>query len=321
LLEDITLVGNGSISAITKSSGDGDLLISRLSAKQLLESDQAVVNAKSEAVNDGIWLVLLMLPLALLLFRKNLIWIILLSVMLPNERELYAREWDGFWNHVEEIAFEAYLTGDYQTSYELSQNPFLQAAAYYQDGQYQLAQQRFAADDSAQSIYNLGNALAQQQLFPEAIVAYQKALALNPGFKSAQYNKGLIELYLEQQLASGSEASTASAVDDSLSNELHQLDAEMAIGITDQYQTNPADDQQLGPGLGASTQSNQVDPFERFNGQEQEMERFVLRSASGEQLPDREFIEDWIRSLPETSTDLFRRKFSRDYQRQKQQAR
>ena len=54
---------------------------------------------------------------------------------------------------------------------------------------------------------------------------------------------------------------------------------------------------------------------------EEALQRFVLRSAEGEQGPDPEFMERWIKSLPETSTDLFRRIFLRDAQRQKRQPR
>jgi hypothetical protein len=85
-----------------------------------------------------------------------------------------------------------------------------------------------------------------------------------------------------------------------------------------QGETNPGDDPELGPGLGASNQSGQVDPVERFDGLEQDPGRFDLRAQSGARLPDPEFIERWLNSLPESSTDLFRRKFLRDYQRQQQ---
>ena len=68
-------------------------------------------------------------------------------------------------------------------------------------------------------------------------------------------------------------------------------------------------------------QSAQVDPFESFDGLEQELERFILRGRDGDQPPDPEFIERWIKSLPETSTDLYQRKFLRDYQRQRRQPR
>jgi len=320
LLDRVAQAGKGGLVTMTDSTGVGDLLMSRLSANQLIESDRADDSSDRAAANDGAWLVLLMLPLALLLFRRNLIWMILLGVLVPGDDKLHAQEWSLFWNHPEQLAFEAYQRGDYQTSYELSTNPLLQGSAYYKSGQYQQALEMYSKDESAQSIYNLGNALALQQQFPEAVLAYQKALKLNPQLGPARYNKRLIELYLEQQYETvNAQAGETDANETSGDAELP--DAEARIGVAGQELTNPADDQQSGPGLGASMQTGQVDPFERFDGLEQEMERFILPAQDAGQLPDAEQIERWISALPETSTDLFRRKFLRDFKRQRRQPR
>jgi Ca-activated chloride channel family protein len=321
LMERIARSGKGSIVALTESSAYADLLISRLGANQLIESKQATDKSQRDPANGGAWIVWLMLPLALLLFRKNLIWMLLLSVLVPGDGELYAKEWNLFWNHPEQLAFEAYQQGDYQSSYELSSNPLLQAAAYYRSGHYQQALELYDADDSAQSAYNRGNAFAQQQRFDEAILAYQQALVLNRALAPARYNKRLLELYLEQQSDSENGPANDAADGDTTNDTQDQSDAETRIGVAGQFQTNPADDLQLGPGLGASTQSGQVDSIERFDGLEQELERLALMARSGDEQLQAEFIERWIKTLPEASTDLYRRKFLRDYQRQKQEAR
>ena len=320
LLDRLAQAGKGGLVTMADSTAVDELLMSRLSANQLIESDPADDSSDRAAANDGAWLVLLMLPLALLLFRKNLIWMVLLGVLFPGDRELYAKEGNLFWNHPEQLAFEAYQQGDFQTSYELSTDPLLQGSAYYRSGQYQQALEMYGKDESAQSIYNLGNTLAQQHQFPEAVLAYQKALELNPQLGQARYNKRLIELYLEQQNETIKRQS--SETDDGESPGDAELpNAEARIGVAGQELTNPADDQQSGPGLGASMQMGQADPFERFDGLEQEMERFALQAQDAGQLPDAELVERWINALPETSTDLFRRKFLRDFQRQKRQAR
>ena len=178
----------------------------------------------------------------------------------------------------------------------------------------------FEGDDSASSRYNLGNTLAKQNRFADAVSAYQEAISLDPGLESARHNKRLIELYLEQQAESRGSQSGDVDGDESSTEFSNPSDTETRIGAGE-TSLNPAENPQLGPGLGASGQPGQVDPFERFDAQEEALQRFVLRAQEGDQMPDQELIERWIKSLPETSTDLFRRIFMRDAQRQKRQPR
>jgi len=321
LLRRIALAGNGSLVVTDAITASDDLVAARLDASQLVESDRRVDDSKREAANDGVWLVWLMLPLTLLMFRRNQMWVLLILLLAPAEREVYADEWDGFWTHPEKIAFRAYTRADYATTLQMSGNALLRGAGHYRDGDYLQALQQFDKGNSAGSIYNRANTLAQLQRFNEAIAAYQEALELDPNMNAARYNKRLIELFLQQQsAASGEEADNDGAsepADDSEAQEAY----ETRIGIASELQPNPADEQQPGPGFGASQQAGQVDPFERFDGLDPGVERFVLRAREPEQEADMEFMERWISSLPETSSELYRRKFLRDYQRQQQQVR
>ena len=83
---------------------------------------------------------------------------------------------------------------------------------------------------------------------------------------------------------------------------------------------NPGDQDESGPGVGASQLGGQFSPDDSYDGRDRELERFELPEGS-EDLPDQARIDRWIRELPESSTELFRRKFLRDYERQQQQAR
>ena len=320
LLERIADTGNGTSVAFTGTGYSSGLLISRLDASALVESERNADSSQRAAANDGAWIVWLALPFALVLFRRNLVWMILLGVLIPGEHELHARESNSFWQHREKLAYEYYLRGDYQSSLALSRDPRLQGAAYYRDGRYQQALENFGADNSAGSLYNLGNTLAQQNRLSEAIIAYQKALDLEPELEAARYNMRLIELYLEQQADAGGEQYDGSDGDNSPAQSSNSTETETRIGVAETL-TNPADDPQIGSGLGASLQPGQVDLVERFDGQEETLQRFALRTQQGEQPADPEFMEHWIRSLPETSTDLFRRIFLRDAQRQERQSR
>ena len=84
--------------------------------------------------------------------------------------------------------------------------------------------------------------------------------------------------------------------------------------------SNPADEQRLESGYGASVQLGQLDPFEQFDGREQQRDRFSLSNGINP-IQAQILVESWVSKLPAASSELFRRKFIRDYQRQQQQTR
>lgn len=63
--------------------------------------------------------------------------------------------------------------------------------AYYRSGQLDYA--ILAMSKDSHNSYNLGNAYLRAGRYPEAIEAYEKALALDPQDEDAAYNKSLIE--------------------------------------------------------------------------------------------------------------------------------
>ena len=178
----------------------------------------------------------------------------------------------------------------------------------------------FAQDQSAESFYNLGNAHAQQHQFPEAVIAYKKALQLEPSFADATYNKNLIEIYLQQQFGSEVESDNGDE-DGSAMTESDQSSALSRLGAIGSEQSNPADDQTPGSGIGARSQLGSLQEIEQFDGREERLEALAATQQGGEMLPDPALIEEWIRSLPQASSELFRRKFLRDYERQNLQQR
>ena len=311
---------------------DADLLNSGIRAGALLSSQLLADKSAREASDDGAWLVWFMLPFVLLLFRRNILFVLLLALLLQSEQELYAADESSgaqvklgksyeLWTHPQKIAFNAYQRGDYDTALDNTDDPLLSGASYYRSAQFQQALVRFSEVESTSAWYNRGNALVQLQRYSEAIDSYQQAIVLDPDNLAAAYNKRLLELFLAEQGeadAQNQDSDNDSVADDSGAT---QETFEMRIGIATELQNNPADDQQPGPGSGANRQSSQVDPLERFDGAEMEKERFVLRAQGPGELPESEFINRWIRSLPETSTELYRRKFLRDFRRQQRQPR
>jgi len=319
-LRQIAAAGGGAMISLTHASPGDALLEARIRAGLLVAAEQGGADRNRPAANGGYWLVWLALPFALLLFRKNLIWVLLVAILLPGIDDAGASDGGSAWQSRERVAYDAYQQGDFELAGELSNEPLLSGAAHYRRGQYAQALADFSRGSSAAAIYNRGNALARLERFDEAISAYQQALELDPALEEASYNKRLLEVYLEDEKSADAEQAEDDADEGSAFDPIQQSGSETQAGIAGEIPGNPGDQQQLGPGFGASQQSGMIDPFEEFSDSEQPPDRRAVMEYL-QQPREQRRVESWITELPVSSSELFRRKFLRDYQRQLRQPR
>jgi Ca-activated chloride channel family protein len=316
-LQKIAAAGGGTMVSLTRATSRDQLLGSRIKAGILAaEEPRAAVRS---AANEGYWLVWLMLPFALMLFRKNLLWMLLPAVVLPAA-DLRAADTDTLWQHREIIAYQAFRQGDFEQAGELSTDPILRGAAYYRLGKHEQALQSFARGASASAHYNRGNALVQLNRLEDAVAAYQRSLDLQPNFAAARYNLQLVELFLEAEENAVDERGEDAADESGAFEPIQQSGSESLSGAAGQVSGNPGDEQQLGPGFGASMQSGMIDPFEEFSDGQRQPELASLPEFL-KQPPVQVRVESWITELPVSSSELLRRKFLRDYQRELRQER
>jgi Ca-activated chloride channel family protein len=330
LLQRIAAAGQGSMTVVDGVGIDGDLLGSRLAASAFAMPQRGADQSSRDASDDGAWLIWWMLPLVLVLFRKNMLFVMLIALLVHGPQESYAGDRLAesqpgkafeFWSHPEKIAIDAYRRGDYVSAYTNSENPLLRGASYYRSRQFQQALGQFSENDSAASFYNRANTLVQLERYAEALIAYQQALDLDPQLLSAAYNRRLVEIFLDQQAAAAVAADKAARTAASAEKSRDRETLATRIGSADETTRNPADEHNSGPGLGASRQTGPIDSLQRFDGTEQDEERFVTHAQGPARELEMEILEHWISSLPTTASELYRRKFLRDFQRQQQQAR
>ncbi|MCP5476654.1 MAG: VWA domain-containing protein [Rhodanobacteraceae bacterium] len=172
--------------------------------------------------DDGYWLLLGLLPLALIGFRRG--WLAMLPLLLvfglaAPESEVYAADeapapaaasevatpgrlqsfWDSLWQRSDQRAYAALERGDAARARELAQDPALQGAAAYRGDDYKAAAESWTGLDQADAHYNRGNALAKSGDLPGALKAYDEALARQPGMEDALANRKIVEDALKQQ--------------------------------------------------------------------------------------------------------------------------
>ncbi|MFQ3352800.1 MAG: Ca-activated chloride channel family protein [Porticoccaceae bacterium] len=149
--------------------------------------------------DQGFWLVLLLLPVVLLSFRKGTLVAVLLLPLAFNTQPAQAFEWKDLWKTPNQRAAEALSRGDYETAQDLFEDPMWRGSAAYKAGDFEQATTSFLNNDTAQGHYNRGNALAQDGDLQGAIDAYDRALSLDPDMQDAIANRALVEQLKDQQ--------------------------------------------------------------------------------------------------------------------------
>ena len=167
---------------------DGQL-DARLGEKNALTADQWK--------EFGPWLLLPVLPLVALAFRRGVLLLVMVLVApLPEAAE--ASVWRDLWYRADQQGQQLMQQGQPGAAAERFKDPAWQAAARYRAEQYTEAAEAYANLPGAEARYNQGNALARAGELEQALKAYVEGLELAPEHADMQHNKQLIEELLQQ---------------------------------------------------------------------------------------------------------------------------
>lgn len=159
---------------------------------------KAVEGATSGQWQDrGPWLLLPLLPIVALAFRRG--WLLVFALALLPVSPARADGVADIFRTRDQQAARALAAGDAHRAQALAQDPALRGAAAYRAGDYAAAEKALAQRSDSDSQYNLGNALAKQQRYEDAIAAYDRALKANPGNEDAAANRKAVADFLKQQ--------------------------------------------------------------------------------------------------------------------------
>lgn len=166
--------------------------------QQLVEQEEQTL----WRIDGGIYLTLLLLPIALLMLRQNsTLFIIPLILITVPSKNVYALSFDDVWQSLsknqDQKALSAYKNQDYKSASETELKD-IKGAAHYKESNFEAALSEFEQDTSDKGLYNQGNTLAHLGKYKEAIDKYEQALSLNPDFSQAKDNLEIVK-QLEQQ--------------------------------------------------------------------------------------------------------------------------
>ncbi|MDX1481443.1 MAG: VWA domain-containing protein [Woeseiaceae bacterium] len=325
-LQQLAAAGGGRYSALTADEDDLDRLLSGevgggASTDQDLATDQWQ--------EEGPWLLLLLVPLASLAFRKGWVLTALVFVAPLASEPVHALSWQDLWKTPDQQGRDSLEAGDANSAAQQFEDREWRAVANYRAGDYAESAAGFARSEDADGYYNYGNALARLGEFEAALDAYDRALEIDPDAEDARHNRDLIEELMQQQDSqSGDQGEQQQSQEgggaqqsegDSQSDEANQ-------------ESQAGDTGEESPDSDGSPRDQEMSD-EDLQALEEELQRAAQQAeqqaAEGEQEMDQAMVEaerraqeqqaameQWLRRIPDDPGGLLRRKFRYQYQRQ-----
>jgi len=150
----------------------------------------------------GGWLILLILPFALLMFRSSIMSVLLAgylySFMFFYSVPAEANDWQTIWYNNNTQGKMALANNDPESAEQLFSEMFWRGVAQYRQQKYHQALESFSNLNSAAAYYNKANTLVHLKHYKEAIIAYKTALRINDSLSEAKHNLQLVEDYQQQ---------------------------------------------------------------------------------------------------------------------------
>ncbi len=193
------LAGEGGGIYVSASADDADIRALMPDLRQAEEESRQQDVQSDQWREEGPWLLLLLLPIAALGFRRGWMSPLLLVVFLAPAPPVQAFEWRDLWQRPDQRAAQAYEQGRHQEAAESFKRADWQAAARYRSGDYQGALDSLQNLKGSEADYNKGNALARIGDLEEAIAAYERVLQQNPQHEDARFNRDLLQQLMDQQ--------------------------------------------------------------------------------------------------------------------------
>ena len=304
---------------------------------------------------EGPWLLLIMLPLAALMFRRGLIFgFLLISLHLPGflmSERAYAFEWKDLWKNKDQQGQQYFIEGSHSEAAQVFENPEWKGLSHFRSGNHENALEEWKGIDSTRSLFNQGNALAKLGKLDQAIDRYDQVLEREPEHSDARFNRDLLMKLLEehekqkqqnqQQDGSGedqqktenqqsenqserSEENPSSAESGSDSKNQNMENS----GQSEQAQKSDSQNKEISEAQSDKQEQENTDEASvaEENKQEEEedskQQQAYIKPRSVSELtednPQEQELRQWLQKIPDDPSRLLRNKMYRAHQRNKQ---
>ncbi len=325
-LRKLSVAGGGRFTVLSTDNRDLDILLSgELTSAAASATDESLATDRWR--EEGPWLVLLLLPIAALAFRRG--WVLVLLVfVLPMPQPAEASLWDDLWQNKNQQALKRLEEGKPEDAAALFEDTEWRAVARYRAKDYAGSAAEFAERGDVRNLYNLGNAMAFQGELDAAIDAYEQVLEMEPDNEDAAYNLDLVKNLQHQQQQQQQEQGDDQQSSENPGGEGEQSDSESQPdeeGADGTSQSDSESEEGDSPQRGDEEMSD-----EDLEALQQELQRAAEEAQQGEQpqqmseaelaelrqqQEQQQAMEQWLRRIPDDPGGLLRRKFRHQYQR------
>lgn len=286
------------IRAISVRSGGSYALMSADDSdiKKLLESGLSSLpenlqeDEQSESTGDkwqdmGAFIVVLLLPFAAYAFRRGLIMLVplLMVVGLTPSQVSYAQQStpaqseantsssqpsliELSFNTADQLGQKRYDAQHFTAAAEQFDDPMWRGASHYRAQNYEEALQAFSEVNTLEAQYNQGNTLAHLGRLDEAIAAYEAVLEQSPEHIQAAENKALLEQLKEQQEQQNQDSQNSDSQENSDQTEQNQ-----------QSQSDSANDSESSEQTDSSQQNAESQQQDNQSNDQQSTENAEMR--------------------------------------------
>ncbi len=351
-LSELAQASGGRYHKLSINDDDIRYLLAPLQNQHVDAAEKEAVLTTDQWQEEGPWLLLLILPIAALAFRRGYL-VLAVFILLPHAQNASALDWQSLWSRPDQQASQTLQQGDASAAARQFENREWRAAAHYKAGEYEQAIESLDGINTPDALYNKGNALARAGKLPEALHAYDAALELNPADRDAEYNRKLVEKHIEQQQKQKQKQDQQQSADDKQQNsndkqeqsEQDSSDQQQQQGSQERpedqdqsaeqqqqksQQGNTSDEEQKSQESEAQQGDKEEKPQEQASStaedkpeEQHKSEQNKSQMAKPEDLTEDEknaaqATEQWLRRIPDDPGGLLRRKFKYQYQRQRQ---